>query len=329
MNWNMLGHEWAVRLLQGHLSHGGARHAYLITGPQGVGRRTLALRFVQAMSCPQPVALGQPCRVCRACEQIERNQHPDLSVVQADRVGGILKVEKIRTLQRSLSLTPYQAPYRVAVLLRFEEANPNAANALLKTLEEPPDQVTLILTAESAEALLPTIVSRCEVLRLRPLSLAAVADGLQTKWEVPPEEAKTLAHISGGRPGYAVYLHKNPEALEARQNWLDEQQRLLRASRVTRFAVAERMAKDKGALREAIQVWVSFWRDVLLCAAGAASPPANLDRLADIETLAARLDLADVRRALGDLEKTLRLLDRNVNTRLATEVLFLDMPRVR
>ncbi len=138
MDWGILGHDWAVELLQGHITQGLTRQAYLITGPRGVGRRTLALRFAQALNCTQPIALGIPCRKCRACTQIERMLHPDLAVVQAEQVGGSLKVDQIRELQRSLSLAPYEARYRIAVLLRFEEANPNAANALLKTLEEPP-----------------------------------------------------------------------------------------------------------------------------------------------------------------------------------------------
>jgi len=212
MNWDMLGHEWAVELLRGHLAHNRVRHAYLFTGPQGVGRRTLALRLAQGLNCPQPSAPGVPCRSCRTCQRIERMQHPDLTVVHAEQVGGVLKVDQIREMQRGLSLSPYEARYRVALLLRFEEANPNAANALLKTLEEPPPQVVLILTAESAEVLLPTIVSRCEALHLRPLPLDVVGEGLQTRWGLPPDEARLLAHLSGGRPGYALHLHRTPGA---------------------------------------------------------------------------------------------------------------------
>jgi DNA polymerase-3 subunit delta' len=167
-NWNLLGHEWAVQLLSGQLERNSLRHAYLITGPAGVGRRTLALSLAQAVNCPTPLAPGFPCQTCRTCSQIARQQHPDLAIIQAEEVGGTLKVDQVRELQRSLNLAPYQARYRVALLLRFEEAHPSAANALLKTLEEPASQVILILTASSPDALLPTVVSRCEVFRLRP-----------------------------------------------------------------------------------------------------------------------------------------------------------------
>jgi len=251
MNWDLLGHDWAVDLLREHVVKGRLRHAYLFTGPQGVGRRTLALRLAQAINCPQPPSPGEPCRTCRTCKQIEQMQHPDLSIVQAEVEGGTLKVEQVRELQRSLSLTPYEARYRVAILLRFEEANPSASNALLKTLEEPAPQVVLILTAESAEALLPTIVSRCEVLRLRPSPVEQVSQALQARPGMTAEQADLLAHIAAGRVGYALRLSETPELLEQRRAWLDDHQRLLAASRVERFAYAEAIAKDKDALRRA------------------------------------------------------------------------------
>lgn len=329
MNWDMLGHEWAVSLLKEHIVQGGLRHAYLFTGPQGVGRRTLALRMAQAINCLQPPAPGQPCGQCRICKQLERMEHPDLALEQAEQVGGILKVDQIRDLQRSLSLAPYDPRYRVALLLRFEEANQNAANALLKTLEEPPPQVILMVTADSPESLLPTIVSRCEVVRLCPLSLEQVRQGLRERWGLPSDEAELLAHISGGRPGYALRLHKEPDRMAQRVAWLDDHQQMLFASRVQRFAYAETLAKDKDILRNVLLAWISLWRDVLLCTAGSISPFANLDQAGEIELLATHFGLDVVHQTIAGLEHTLDLLDRNVNTRLAAEVMLLDLPVIR
>lgn len=325
-NWDMIGHEWAVQLLRKHIAQGKPRHAYLFTGPQRVGRRTLALRLTQALNCIQPLDLGEPCRSCRTCQQIERMQYPDLAVIHAEQPGGILKVDQVRELQHSLSLAPYAARYRVALLLNFEEANTSAANALLKTLEEPPPQVILILTAESAERLLPTIVSRCEMLRLRPLSLEAINKGLQDRARVPADEANLLAHLSSGRPGYALHLYQQPERLEQRSIRLAELNGLLSSRQVERYVYAEAISKDKDVLREVLQVWLSFWRDVLLQAAGASTPIANIDRVNEIELLAKRLDLTAAHQFVTSIERTFDYLDRNVNTRLAFEVLLLDLP---
>lgn len=329
MNWDMLGHEWAVSLLKEHIAQGNLRHAYLFTGSQGLGRRTLALRLAQALNCTNPPAPGVPCRACPDCIQIERMQHPDLAIVEADQKGGTLKVDQIRELQRSLSLAPYQARYRVAVLLRFEEANPNAANALLKTLEEPAPQVIMMITAESSESLLPTIVSRCEVLRLRPLSLETTAQGLQARWGLPPEEARLLAHLSGGRPGYALHLHQSPEQMEARISWLNDHFHLLKANRVERFAYAESLARDRDRLRGTLQVWLSLWHDVLLRTSGSTVPLANLDCSEQIDSLSAHCDLNISYQMVSNLERTFELLEHNVNARLAVEVLMLDLPTYR
>lgn len=328
MNWDMLGHEWAVELLKGHITRDSQRHAYLITGPQGVGRRTLALRFARALNCSEPPAPGEFCGQCRNCLRIDHMEHPDLSIVQAEQVGGTLKVDQVRELQHTLSLTPYEARYRVALLLRFEEANSSAANALLKTLEEPAPKVILLLTAESGERLLPTIVSRCEVIRLRPLPVKIVTEGLENQWGLPPDQARLLAHLSGGRPGQAIRLHQEPGLLDQRRAWLDDQSQLLEASRVARFAYAENLAKDKETLRNALQTWLSFWRDVLLVASGAEIPKTNFDRGEEIEKTAEQFGLSEAYRIASTVERTVGLLDYNVNTRLATEILLLSLPHV-
>ncbi len=327
MNWEMIGHEWAVAVLQKHAASGNQRHAYLFTGPRGVGRRTLALRFAQALNCPEPRGPGEPCRTCRTCTQIEKMHHPDLAVVQAEEEGSTLKVDQVRELGRSLALAPYEARYRLALLLRFEEAHPSAANALLKTLEEPADRVILLLTAESSEALLPTIVSRCEVLRLRPVPYTSVSTGLEAHLGIPTEEARQLAQLSGGRPGYALQLHDFPELMQRRKQWLADHLQLLNESRVQRFAYAEKLSKDKSALLNALQIWLSLWRDVLLKAGGASTPPINADQLEAIDLLAKQFGLETAHQVVSALQRTRELLDQNVNARLATEVLMLDLPK--
>ena len=328
MDWNLLGHDWAIDLLQAHMGQNEVRHAYLFCGAPGIGRRTLALRFVQALNCPSPSQPGLPCRSCLTCRQIEAMQYSDLLVVQAEQEGGTLKVDQIRELQRSLALAPYQGRYKVALLLRFEEAHASAMNALLKTLEEPAPQVVILLTADSPENLLPTIVSRCEVLRLRPLSLEQVSQGLQDSNGLLPEKARLLAHISGGRPGLAFRFIQQPERLEQRAVWLNDLERMLHASLLERFTEAEALAKDKENLRNILLVWLSYWRDVTMKSAGASAPVTNLDRLEAISALGDRLDLPAAGRMAGSLERAVDLLDRNINPRLVMENLMLDMPGV-
>jgi DNA polymerase-3 subunit delta' len=253
-------------------------------------------------------------------------QHPDLLLVKADEVGGTLKIDQVREVQRGLALAPYESPYKLALFLRFEQANPNAANALLKTLEEPPPQVILILTARDTETLLPTIVSRCEVIRLRPLPLQEVSQGLQEIWGIPEDEVNLLAHLSNGRPGYAAWLYQNPEHRERRAEWLSDHQRLLSENRVERFHYAENLSKDKTEFLQIIQTWLTLWRDVMLKTSGAQTPITNLELENDIEQLANSTNLDTAKQMVANLELTQSQLERNTNARLTAEVLLINLP---
>ena len=330
----ILGHEWANKLLQQHIASGEMRHAYLFSGPDGVGRRALALRFAQALNCLQPPEPGVPCGACRSCLQIAREQQPDLTIVQSGE-GGVLKVEQVRDLQHTLSLSPYEARYRVALLLDFEDANPNAQNALLKTLEEAPSRAVLLLTAVTPKSLLPTITSRCEVLRLRPLPVAELGRALAERWGLSEEEATLLAHLSGGRVGYALRLHESPELLEQRQGWIEDLHVLLSATRRERFAYAESTTKrrDRAAARENLKelfsIWLSYWRDLLLVSSGSSAPLINPDCADTLGELARQITPSTARARAADLEQAIGRVDANLNLQLLLEVILLDWPMVR
>ncbi len=334
--WNFLGNEWAVELLRQQVTKETTRHAYLFTGPPGIGRRTLALRFAQALNCTEPPAPGEQCGKCRNCRQIAELHHPDLIIVQKDVDAKLPWMDPMRDALHQVSLRPYQSRFKVVLFPGFQDAHVSAANALLKTLEEAPSYAILIVTADNAEQLLPTIVSRCEVLRLRPLPVEAVEDFIagcieqdrQQGKEPPGAEAGAalIARISGGRPGYAIRLLEDPAALAFRLERLSDLPALLAGTRAAKFSYAERLAADKEMLRNSLLVWLSFWRDVLLRAGGAAAPAANIDRASDIDALANQLSLAEARRVVADLEQALDRLDANVNARLLTEVLLLDWP---
>jgi DNA polymerase-3 subunit delta' len=328
MNWNLIGHVWAVQMLKQHVVQGTYQQAYLITGPESVGRTTLALRFAQAMNCPQPLELGEPCLECQTCSQLERNVHPDLAIVEADRIGGQIKVDQIRVLQHGLSLAPYDAKFRVAILRSFEYANRQAANALLKTLEEPPRQVVIILTAASADGLLPTIVSRCEIIRLRPVPSIVMNQGLSTRWQVSQEDADLLTHLSGGRPGYAYRLIQNPEELSNRKIWLEDQLNLMTYNRVDRFNYVESMAKNPQSLPEILKVWQSFWRDVMLTASNSNSQITNVDYHEKISQLGKTYDYERAFNMVVQLEEVFKNLAHNINPRLSLEVFMLDLPKI-
>lgn len=333
MSWPILGHTWAADLLQRQIAGGRLRHAYLFSGPGGVGRRTLALRFAQAVNCPQPPAPGQPCGTCRTCRQIAAMQQPDLAVVQADAGGETLKVDQVRDLQHALALAPYESAYRVALLLRAEQATAGAQNALLKTLEEPNARVILLLTADEPDNLLPTVVSRCELLRLRPMSLDALTAALMEQPGLEEETARLIAHISGGRPGYALRLAEDESLLAARAEWVSDLFTLLGASQRERLAYSEHCSRNrdrseaKSNLRDGLAHWLSVWRDVLLTASDSGAPLTNPDHEAQIASLAQAVDERTAARLTARLEHAFTRMA-TANLQLMLDNLLLEWPRV-
>ena len=326
-NWNLLGHNWAVDMLRQHVANGTQRHAYLITGSRAVGRRSLALAFARALTCVQPPAPGAFCGKCRECRQMAKMQHPDLHIIQAEKEGGMLKVEQIRELRKNILLAPYQAKYKIVLLLRFQEANASSANALLKTLEEAPSKVILLLTADNTEQLLPTIVSRCEVLRLRPVPTPQLEAYLREKG-ADENKAEFLAHLSAGRPGYALSLLQDETELELRHETIEEFKMLLSASRVKKFDYAQKISKDKEEFLTTLLLWLSLWRDVMLYSAGGKKSIVNIDQRELIEMLSVQLNLSEAKKLLENAEKGIGQLKRNVNARLLAENILLDFPKI-
>ncbi|MEW5986193.1 MAG: DNA polymerase III subunit delta' C-terminal domain-containing protein, partial [Chloroflexota bacterium] len=237
-----------------------------------------------------------------------------------------LKIDQIRELQQELNLAAYEAHWKVAILRQFETATPGAANAFLKTLEEPPAGVVLLLTAADADTLLPTIRSRCRIITLRPLSVELVERSLAGRWHVPPDKAHLLAHLSGGRLGWAVQAAADPSLLETRAAHLAALQTALRGRRVARFSLAAKLAEDAEALPPVLQTWQSWWRDLALLVQGEGGSLTNVDQQAELEELAYRWRPEQVLASLKQTREALGQLERNANTRLVMECLFLFYP---
>ncbi|MCH7663315.1 MAG: DNA polymerase III subunit delta' [Chloroflexi bacterium] len=324
-DWNVIGNQWAVELLSGQINSDRLRHAYLFLGPSGIGKFDFALAFAKAFNCMRPPKAGTFCGDCRVCRQFDRTQHPDLFSLQRKEGDKDIKVKAMRSLLRSLSLAPYDAEFRVALISDIQYASISASNALLKTLEEPPAKVIFLLTAEIPESLPATIVSRCELVRLRTVEVDSLAEELISRGAAK-DQAQLLAHISGGRPGYAMKLRSDPTLLNQRTEWLDNQYTLLNATRRARFDFAHTLSKDKSIFRQVLLTWISFWHDVLLKSANANATLENLDRESQVSELADRLNLRGVHHFISALQNTLTSLDTNINLRLAAEALMLKMP---
>lgn len=320
----VVGHERILQRLERQRAEGRIAHAYLFTGPPQVGRRTLAWAWGMALLCPAP---DPPCGACRSCRRMQAGHHPDALLIAPE--GTSLKIDQVREVQRLLAHTPVEGSYRIVVFDQAQTMTTEAANALLKTLEEPPSYAVLMLVAPAPESLLPTVVSRCQVFMLDPLPIPTVRGALQERWGLPADQADRLARLSGGRIGWAVQAAQDPEALAAYVERVRRIRDLLGEGRIGRFAFAEDLAGEEEEVRSAfLETAMAWWRDVLILASGAALPLTHEEERPILQAVAAQIGVQGARRALEATRRTWVALQRNANARLALEAMFLDWPEL-
>lgn len=323
-NWQVDGHDWAVEHLRKSMANGRVRHAYLFLGPESVGKETLARGFAMALNCTHPDV--HPCGECSSCHRIQSGNHPDVLYSQSDPNTGALKIEEIRQMTGRIALKPFEGRYRIAIFPNFDHAQPRAQDALLKTLEEPPPHAILILLATSAENILPTITSRSQMIHLRPVPVQTIYRVLMEKHGADEQTAALIAHISGGRIGWALNALHNPDVLAAREEQLDGLEQVLQSNRAGRFSIAEALSKDKQSLFPLLELWLTFWRDLVLLCEGSSLEPSNVDRADTLDKLSRYVAADEALKALNATQTALKTLQTNANTRLTLEIMFLDYP---
>ncbi|HET6445936.1 MAG TPA: DNA polymerase III subunit [candidate division Zixibacteria bacterium] len=328
---DIVGHGWAVSNLSSAIKHNRLVHAYLISGPTQVGKSTLALTFAQALNCLAPSAVDRPCGKCRACILIGDHRHPDVIEIRGQlgqRGKSTLKIGQLREIQQALSLTSTEGRYKIALISNFDEANPNAANMFLKTLEEPPSYAVLILTAVDPDLLLPTIPSRCQQVALRPVPAPVIQEALRERWNVDLEHAREIAHLADGRIGWAIEAVQDATLLEEWTDRLVLLHETLALTRVGRFKFAALISRDPEELFILLRTWLVWWRDLalFLIGEGQDTHTVNLDERERLSRLAGQWQAADILKSLRKTDEALWQLERNANTRLVVENLMLVYP---
>ncbi len=335
--WKTVGQDRLITDISASLQAGRLGHAYLLVGPPHVGKMTLALDLAAAVNCLRlNVPHDGPCGECPPCSRILRGVHADLSVQAVGddpQVPTRISIRQVREAENFLSITPVEGGWKVIVLDGAETLSAGqseSANALLKTLEEPPERSLLLLLSGAEEAILPTTRSRCRVLTLRPMSGARLSDYLESKYAMESDRAHWLARLARGCPGWAINALDDPTILEARAAELDDVAGPDAMPLDQRFAYANRLAggfsNDRESVRQTLYLWQSWWRDLLLVNEGVIEHVQNSDRRDALDSMAAGTSSVATVRFLKRIQDTLVALDANVNPRLALESLMLDVP---
>ncbi len=332
--WTIFGQDHLLKRLEPSLRQRRQSHAYLLSGPPHVGKMTLAINLSQAVNCLE--GPGVPCGSCTQCTRIAQGLHADIRTLapgqgeDARSARTMIGISDIKEALHRVSLNPYEGSTSVVIFDGAEFMSDDAANALLKTLEEPPPQVMFLLLTANEGALLPTIRSRCQTLSLLTLSKDQMVDRLVTGHQATPEQAEQLFRLSRGCLGWAVSALEDTQVLEQRQADLEKLQETLNAGLETRFTYANEVASlfgsDREAAKELLALWLRWWRDLLLIKEGAEEFLHNLDHAESLRSQASGLSTPEIVQFINRLMQTLSSLDSNVSPRLAMEVLMLNLP---
>jgi DNA polymerase-3 subunit delta' len=331
-NWRLIGQDNVVVFLAKSLEKGGLCHAYLFSAPEHTGKTALALKLAQTLNC---TGSEPPCGGCEACRRIGAGIHSDVQVIgltvnEEGKSKTEVTIEQIRAINHAASLPPYEGKCRVFIIEEAERMSTGAANALLKTLEEPPPKVVFVLTT-SRENLVPeTIKSRCVRLRLASAPRKEISRYLEKDLGFSAERAGLLARLSQGRAGWAIIAAADDTVLIERKENLDRFIEALESGFEYRFELAARLAtrfgKSRAEIYRLLDQWLSFCRDMMLIKLDIKDEVVNTDYVPSLEALSSRLGTIEARSVIGSLSSTRQYLEQNASARLALEVLMLGLP---
>ena len=327
----ILGQEGAVRLLRQAMAREKMPHAYLFVGIPGIGKTTTALALCRALNCGH-LANGDGCGQCPSCKKIISGNFPDLVVLEPD--GQVIKIDQVRALDRVFSFKPVAGSYRMTIIRQAETMTEEAANAFLKTLEEPPPGNILVLTVTEPLDLLPTILSRCQRVSFRPVPAALIEAWLVENQGIEKEKAFVPARMAAGSPGKALDMGKS-DFLENRQELLFNLNRIIHLlpQEVMEWALAysgkEKKDKKEATVGLLLSVWKTWYRDLLLTKAACPEEALiNVDFSRELKNASEHFTIEDLLKSFFVLDQGERDLMHSRNLDLLVETTVLKLKRL-
>jgi DNA polymerase-3 subunit delta' len=323
---HILGQEKAIAVLRSALRHQRIPQAYLFSGYEGVGKKFTALMLAKALNCRERE--DDACDQCPSCHKIDEGNHPDVRVIEPD--GQFIKIDQIRALQRDIGYKPYEGKRKVSIIDHAETLRPEAANALLKTLEEPTADSLIILVTANVYALLPTVISRCQFVRFISLGVQELTNLLVVEKHIQTDQARLIASLSEGCLGRAFSM--DTADVLAKRNVIEQLFSTLSAGlqdvRVV-FRQAELLMEQEESIHELLDIMLVWYRDLhILQAQGEQSLVANSDAIDRLAHSAGQLSASQIRRLFDIVYQTKLDILRNANLQLALEVMLMSLIEV-
>lgn len=321
---DILGHEQIKEHFQKAIESHKVSHAYILTGEAGMGRKSLANAFALTLLCEK--GKSEPCMECHACKQVLSGNHPDLIYVTHEKPASI-GVDDIREqINDTVMVRPYSSYYKVYIVDEAEKMTQQAQNALLKTIEEPPSYAIIILLTTNQEAFLPTILSRCVQLKLKPLKDFVVKSYLVGSMNIPEADADVYAAFARGNLGKAISIASSDDFKAMRGEILNLLKHIKEMDISELLEAIQKMKEDHLDIDECLDFMQLWYRDVLLYKV---TKDINLlifkDEYRTINEISKNSGYDGMERILESIDKTRVRLDANVNMELALELMLLVM----
>lgn len=316
---DIYGHEKKIEIIRKTLAQKRIAHAYLFSGIQAIGKRTLAGEFIKAINCEKSDSLHDACGECVSCRKIDHKSHPDVFSVEAE--GQFIRIDSIREMQKRITCKPLEAKMRGFIIDDADKMNDQSANALLKMLEEPSPSNLLILVTSRPYYLLPTIISRCQHMRFNPLNTETVAKFLVDETGMDNQRALLLASLSGGSIGNAVQLNKE-DIVAYRTELLKLLSSTRREDPFSLINFASFLGQGKKEIKQGLNILNTFFRDVLIFKEVRQNEMLiNQDNASSIAAFASRLSGEQILQNIAQVERAGEILEQNVNKSLTLETM--------
>ena len=319
----IIGHSTIIRSLQNSLRKDKISHAYLFFGPDGIGKKRIAFSLAKAINCIDQE--GDFCGSCDSCRRIENGVHPDFFFIEPE--GQSIKINQLRDLQASTRYKPYMAKRKVCIIDQVDRMTASAANSILKTLEEPPGTMVLILLATYIDQILPTVRSRCQLLQFSPLSTGDVERLIIDKMTLPPDKAHLLASFAAGSFGKAQHL--DPAILEEKNKkifFLIEHISTLKIEEL--FTEAKKLTEEKNFedLQHLLALWIYWYYDIWKYKlTGNEKYLTNSNQIKHIRHQSQLLSYLKIKKNIQLIQNALSALQRNANKQLTLEVMLMKL----
>ena len=321
---DVVGHKDILKYISSAVENNRVSHAYILNGERGSGKKMLANLFAMTLLCE--TGDNEPCGKCHSCKQAESGNHPDIIRVTHEKPNSI-SVDDIRTqVNNTVDIKPYQGPYKVYIIPQADMMTPQAQNAILKTIEEPPSYAVFLLLTENAETLLPTINSRCVMLKLRNIKDTLIKKYLMENLEIPDYKADMCTAFAQGNMGRAIMLANSDHFNEIREEAVQLLKHIKEMELNEIVAAVKNISVYKLEITDYLDIIMIWYRDVLLYKATKEIDKVVFkDQLQSIKEQARKSSYEGIELILESLEKAKARLKANVNFDLVMELLFLTI----